>query len=859
MVKSKSIRKKIIREISPYLCFLKSMVNTLPTIWKQKQGHENYTVIINGIGQSEHLNRLFQSLINQSLLFTQNIEVICLTSKENESVKKEVLQWIGRYPSNVSVIEVEGNKLAWGRNEALSKVKTSWVTFVESDSFYSTHYFKKIDHFLSKDTGNQIACIQSNSILYDKSKKYFKRFLESNEHLIQGTQSLLMRSDVIANLVLRFGTESSMSDLQFALRYLSGKENLTRIFFSSVVYRSQSHKRSSQIIDPKDYIDLLEEFANDSIIKTLLYGHFAHFLSGFISSSKVNHSFSDETLKRIFSYFEPQLITGSSVHQFSSEEIIGILGRFKEVRPENYQVSIEDYDLVNESVKFSYISYFDEVDSFLINGMDRAPTSIKKSTTYLNEEKFYFKKIVWFKLAPEETLECWIHGQNVAMDLRGTKYSKLLGAYLKNEFEQQKIKAKNSHYKDAWIFLDRLDLADDNAEHLYRYVKDQYPYIKIYFALKKTSKDWARLETEGFHLIDLDSKEAKRAFTDCQKIISSHYHTDLFKKLGSQIPYSKQVVFLQHGITQNDLSNWLNKKKIDLIITSSKKEMESIVGDQSSYRYGTKEVILTGFPRHDRLIRESQKKSADKTILIMPTWRLYLAEKSSCYKNDQYFLNWNLLLNHPGLKKFVDTYQYKILFFPHPNMRHCLTYFNLPHFVEMSHPGYQSIQEFFISSQLLITDYSSVAFEMGVQKKEVIYYQFDEAQFFSGNQIYSKGYFDYREDGFGPVCTRVEEVLDSLTSFVERGGQISDQYLNRISEFFPFLDDKNCERVFLQLQRMDRKGTDQFNLKLALDRANFALSQGEGKLAQRRFQEIVQNYPSEREALAALKLHALKA
>lgn len=858
MVKSKSIRKKIIREISPYLCFFKSMVKNLPTIWKQKQGHENYTVIINGIGQSEHLNRLFQSLINQSLLFTRNIEVICLTSKENESVKKEVLHWIGRYPANVSFIEVEGNKLAWGRNEALSKVKTSWVTFVEGDSFYSTHYFKKIDHFLSKDTGDQITCIQSNSIQYDKSRKYLKRFLESSEHLIQGTQSLLMRSDVIANLGLRFGNESSMSDFQFALRYLSGKKNLTRIFFPSVIYRSQSHKCSSQIIDPKDYIDLLEEFANNSTIKALLYGHFAKFLSGFISSSKVNHSFSDETLKRVFSYFEPQLIAGSSLHQFNNEETVGILGRFKGIRPENYQVSIEDYDLVHESVRFSYISYFDEVDSFLVNGVDKAPSSIKKSTTYLNEEEFYFKKIVWLKLAPEETLECWIQGQYVAMDLRGSKHLKLLGSNLKNEFEKNKIKSKISHYKDAWIFFDRLDLADDNAEHLYRYVKDQYPYIKIYFALKKTSKDWSRLEAEGFRLIDLDSKEAKRAFTDCQKIISSHYHTDLFKKLGTQIPYSKQVIFLQHGITKDDLSNWLNKRKIDLIITSANREYESIVSDDSSYRYGTKEVVLTGFPRHDRLIRESQRKSTGKTILIMPTWRLYLADKPSRYKDDQYFLNWKYLLNHPRLKELVANHQYKVLFFPHPNMRHCLDYFNIPNFIELA-TGHQSMQELFIAAQLLITDYSSVAFEMGIQKKEVIYYQFDEAQFFSGNHVYSKGYFDYREDGFGPVCTKAEEVLDSLASFMEQGGQISDKYLNRISEFFPFLDDKNCERVFLQLQRMDRKEADLFNLKLALDRANFARMRGEGELAQRRFQEIVQNYPQEVEALSALKLLALKA
>ena len=51
----------------------------------------------------------------------------------------------------------------------------------------------------------------------------------------------------------------------------------------------------------------------------------------------------------------------------------------------------------------------------------------------------------------------------------------------------------------------------------------------------------------------------------------------------------------------------------------------------------------------------------------------------------------------------------------------------------------------------MITDYSSVAFEMAYLKKAVLYYQFDEEEFFSGKH-WQKGYFDYRKDGFGAVC-----------------------------------------------------------------------------------------------------------
>ncbi|WP_407043987.1 CDP-glycerol glycerophosphotransferase family protein, partial [Cronobacter malonaticus] len=59
------------------------------------------------------------------------------------------------------------------------------------------------------------------------------------------------------------------------------------------------------------------------------------------------------------------------------------------------------------------------------------------------------------------------------------------------------------------------------------------------------------------------------------------------------------------------------------------------------------------------------------------------------------------------------------------------------------------MQETFNRAALMITDYSSVAFEMAVQNKQTIYYQFDAKEFFAGH-VYSKGYFDYREHGFGP-------------------------------------------------------------------------------------------------------------
>ncbi len=55
------------------------------------------------------------------------------------------------------------------------------------------------------------------------------------------------------------------------------------------------------------------------------------------------------------------------------------------------------------------------------------------------------------------------------------------------------------------MFIDRDIQADDNGEHLYRYVESHYPDINSLFVLRRESHDWDRLKREGFRLIPFGS------------------------------------------------------------------------------------------------------------------------------------------------------------------------------------------------------------------------------------------------------------------------------------------------------------------------------------------------------------------
>ncbi|EAJ6043379.1 capsular biosynthesis protein, partial [Campylobacter jejuni] len=107
-----------------------------------------------------------------------------------------------------------------------------------------------------------------------------------------------------------------------------------------------------------------------------------------------------------------------------------------------------------------------------------------------------------------------------------------------------------------------------------------------------------------------------------------------------------------------------------------------------------------------------------------------------------------------------EKYDYKIVFSPHPQIRPYLEGFNLPNYIII--PSVEmSMQKLFCESSLMITDYSSVAFEMAVLKKPVIYYQFDKDELFA-KHTYTQGYFDYNKDGFGIVVLDIDNLLYEL-------------------------------------------------------------------------------------------------
>lgn len=352
--------------------------------------------------------------------------------------------------------------------------------------------------------------------------------------------------------------------------------------------------------------------------------------------------------------------------------------------------------------------------------------------------------------------------------------------------------------KQICLFEDRIDTADDNATHLFRYANNVKDNAKKYFVLSKDSKQFSKISKMG-KVLNQNSFKHRLIMFHTDKILSSHPYESVINPFYSYENNERflyagllnyKTYFLQHGVTLGNISSWMSKfdKNLSLITTVSDLEYNSFL--EEGYGYDESIIQKLGFPRFDNL-----KNNNNKQILIIPSWRKYLRNNKKFFINSEYYKNINSFLNNPELKN-IKNKGYKIVFKPHWELTNNIgdsdeRYFDLldvPDFIEVSFDD--SYQDLFNNSAIMVTDYSSVFFDFAYLKKPLIYYQPHD------DYHYDKGYFDFDIHAFGDVVDSEQSLVDKIKWYIEHDCKLEEKYIERVNNFFIFNDRENCKRVY---------------------------------------------------------------
>lgn len=468
-----------------------------------------------------------------------------------------------------------------------------------------------------------------------------------------------------------------------------------------------------------------------------------------------------------------------------------------------FKIEIEEREVNNICFELVYNNYYVTRLDFS-NGIN-SKLDCKTKVYYVYKNRIYYVYNKYIKSVSNTFLN------RLRFCLRSTKNKIISKEFKVLTFRIVYTILKRFEKKKIWLISDRTMTANDNGIHLFKYIVNQNNRdIKPYFVVSKESSDYKKVKKIG-RVLAYNSFKYKIYFLLSSKVISSQADSWVYNAFGKREMYYRDLynfdfVFLQHGITMNNLSRWLNhyEKNIKLFVTSANDEYKSIVN--GDYGYKEDVVKLTGFPRYDNL--NSKPK---KIISIMPTWRSSLSgenNKSSGirnynpnFKDSKYFKFYNNLINDEKLLNIMNKKGYKGIFVIHPSHKENYIDFESNDNFEII-SDFADYQDIFKKSNLLVTDYSSVHFDFAYLYKPVIYAQFDRDEFFS-NHIYESGYFDYSRDGFGPVLLDYDQTVNTIIKFIENDCRFDNKYLERVNNFYKYRDKNNCKRVYEEILKLD--------------------------------------------------------
>lgn len=359
-------------------------------------------------------------------------------------------------------------------------------------------------------------------------------------------------------------------------------------------------------------------------------------------------------------------------------------------------------------------------------------------------------------------------------------------------------------YKGSWLICEEPTEARDNGYHFFRYMCKEQSQQKCYYAIKKKSVDYKKVKKLG-SVIEYSSIQHWLAYFLCDYNISSQKGGKPNAAMCSFMELNRKFhpknIFLQHGIIINNVK-WLYADKccIEKFITSTYPETEYI---KQNFGYPENAIQMTGMPRFDAL---HDGKVIGGRILIMPTWRYWFNLKSKKnvdtdaeFETSEYLQRWIELLCCLEMENLIKKYNLEVIFYLHRNMQNRIEeFYKIKTPVIIASWKKYDIQNLIKTSEMLITDYSSVFFDMVYMKRPVIFYQFDEEKY--RKYQYTEGYFDYHNNVFGNTYFTKEGIFDELENIICNKFKPSKNFLKEHDKIFGFWDNKNSKRIYDMLK-----------------------------------------------------------
>lgn len=354
---------------------------------------------------------------------------------------------------------------------------------------------------------------------------------------------------------------------------------------------------------------------------------------------------------------------------------------------------------------------------------------------------------------------------------------------------------------------------DGNAAVLFEHIRKKHPEIKIYWVMKRRSAHWEKVRSIG-PVIAYGSLKSLWLSMKAGVIISTHSRRSDIADIPRRYCRRALAVHLFHGVTalkRKAPDSGAYYAEYDLLIATGPREREikKLLGCPEE------RLVVTGFPQHDRLpVENTAPGTTERQILFLPTWRSWLAKMSYSIADDireideNYFKPILDLITQRELVEFCNRNRVRVRLMIHRNMQFWWRDFvarygyHLDKYVDVLSPE-ASVQQELIAATILVTDYSSVAWEFLYMMKPVVFYTFDLDRYLREQGSYLR----LPDELFGPYTTSPALAAQAIIDYMEAPERFaeSDVVRKMRRQFFSYIDNRNSERVVREINKRLRE------------------------------------------------------
>jgi CDP-glycerol glycerophosphotransferase len=270
------------------------------------------------------------------------------------------------------------------------------------------------------------------------------------------------------------------------------------------------------------------------------------------------------------------------------------------------------------------------------------------------------------------------------------------------------------------------------------------------------------------------------------------WHGTPLKKLGKDIEVGEDAKFYRSEMSKEEMvkSYERDSARYDYFISPNKFSTESF---KSAFSVSKDVIIETGYPRNDILTNASREyvqsikkrlgiPDNKKVILYAPTWR------DNMYDTDGYLFE--LKVDFSKWQRVLGD-DYFIIYKPHYLIYDTSNLADYKEFI-LDASNFDEINDLYLVSDILITDYSSVFFDYGILKRPVLFYMYDLEEYRDNLRGF---YLDIYRDLPGQIIEKEDELLDNIINIANATEKFRAQSQRFYEEFCSLEKGKSTEMV----------------------------------------------------------------